>query len=954
MIKAKVPSVVGCFGVVARSSTRTDELLARLAGRGRLVVVGPGGSGKSELLEALRSSLADQAITVYLVEGRRGHGASQQLSLASLSEAGSAPDRPVTVLVDDAHLLEGQALERVLSWWQRCDPAGSRMVLTRRPGPRAAALAGAEEGLDLERERIWLLPLTLTEVANRWARRGARAVGGGLAPPSDPDEAVAWLTWWCASSPRWLDRWIEACMLARGEPIPSLLAAPRVAHPDPPAAFVDAVQTTLAQLSPPAAAFLRFWASVTSLDRDTAVTGAVDPASREASWPRALLQLQQNGQRLLDELVATGLVVPAPEPAVVPAVAATLQSLGAGQDRPQLASLLLDRLGDPDPDPDPAHRDPSVSTGPGADVELHAWLWQHSLLPGHPDALDTYDRAAFAAQQQGRFVRARLWLELALAHSGGHPSTHGPDPLDGLLPDDESSGHDPLDTPTAERSLRQRRRGWARAAARAALDQGDAAGALRLADAAGDAALVAALSGARGWWPQAANQYRRLATSGLRNRSGTQAAPGGRAAADLAALAHLASEGRASIVRAQAHRDDQPEPRSLFDAACRQFVLGATALEQGQAGLEALLEAAEVLAQIPSLVPLPETPHAVAAVAAAQNRDPARGELLLRQARREGVGGHHLDDRHDTLLAWVLLRSGQLGEAAALVDKLLGRSLTPRERLVTLSVGAALARRAASLTRQQEVWRAAEPLFTRAPREGWTLPALAELAVVGTKLGDPVAWAWLERTTAEHSTPTANLWAVSLAWNRLQAALVGGRPTADVRDGAEAVQRLVSAFPSLSGLGPAARCWAHLHEHGLGSGAGGRAQVDAATEGLQACGLSWDASQLASHAAVRGADPADARSLLEQARRLRGELSWGSAGGPDPTPRRGGVSFELTPREREVAQLFLEGHTYKEMSALLFTSVKTLERHVTNMRTKIGARDRANFMASLRDYLGRN
>jgi DNA-binding CsgD family transcriptional regulator len=82
----------------------------------------------------------------------------------------------------------------------------------------------------------------------------------------------------------------------------------------------------------------------------------------------------------------------------------------------------------------------------------------------------------------------------------------------------------------------------------------------------------------------------------------------------------------------------------------------------------------------------------------------------------------------------------------------------------------------------------------------------------------------------------------------------------------------------------------------------------------------------------------------------------------DPPPRGDGlagnlvtdrVAFELTPREREVATLFLEGHTYKEMSALLFTSVKTLERHVTNMRTKIGASDRASFLAALRQYLER-
>jgi DNA-binding NarL/FixJ family response regulator len=54
-----------------------------------------------------------------------------------------------------------------------------------------------------------------------------------------------------------------------------------------------------------------------------------------------------------------------------------------------------------------------------------------------------------------------------------------------------------------------------------------------------------------------------------------------------------------------------------------------------------------------------------------------------------------------------------------------------------------------------------------------------------------------------------------------------------------------------------------------------------------------------------------------------------------------GDDFDLlTPRELEVLKLIAEGHTSKEIAAMLVISIKTVARHRTNMLDKLGMRDR--------------
>ena len=55
------------------------------------------------------------------------------------------------------------------------------------------------------------------------------------------------------------------------------------------------------------------------------------------------------------------------------------------------------------------------------------------------------------------------------------------------------------------------------------------------------------------------------------------------------------------------------------------------------------------------------------------------------------------------------------------------------------------------------------------------------------------------------------------------------------------------------------------------------------------------------------------------------------------TPLPGSI---LTPREEEIVKLIAEGNSAKEIAAILFISIKTVDRHRANILAKLGMRDR--------------
>jgi DNA-binding CsgD family transcriptional regulator len=60
----------------------------------------------------------------------------------------------------------------------------------------------------------------------------------------------------------------------------------------------------------------------------------------------------------------------------------------------------------------------------------------------------------------------------------------------------------------------------------------------------------------------------------------------------------------------------------------------------------------------------------------------------------------------------------------------------------------------------------------------------------------------------------------------------------------------------------------------------------------------------------------------------------------------------LSDREREVAELLLQGMPYRDIGSQLFISAKTVEHHVARIRRRLGAESRSELISMLRAILG--
>jgi DNA-binding CsgD family transcriptional regulator len=316
--------------------------------------------------------------------------------------------------------------------------------------------------------------------------------------------------------------------------------------------------------------------------------------------------------------------------------------------------------------------------------------------------------------------------------------------------------------------------------------------------------------------------------------------------------------------------------------------------------------------------------------------------MLLERAIDTGVGGPAAAPRHRLLLAWVRLRAGRFDTAVAELAGGAPSAVNGRDRLLVAALEAGLARRSGDIGRLRSAWAQAEHVLARRAVDLFHVEPLEELLVAATRLRqtrrlEPVLDA-LQAALDGLGRPVA--WQVALGWARLQIAIAADDDPAGIAT-AEALAGLAPAGHRQRAQCEAAAQWAQVL-----AGAVDVDLVGAALDALSGAQLPWEASRLAGQAAIRATDATAARRLLERARELSSvEVQLDETRGLTPT---GGLSE----REIEVAQLVVAGRTHREIGGQLFLSPKTVEHHVARIRTKLGATNRAEFLAALRTVLG--
>jgi DNA-binding NarL/FixJ family response regulator len=118
---------------------------------------------------------------------------------------------------------------------------------------------------------------------------------------------------------------------------------------------------------------------------------------------------------------------------------------------------------------------------------------------------------------------------------------------------------------------------------------------------------------------------------------------------------------------------------------------------------------------------------------------------------------------------------------------------------------------------------------------------------------------------------------------------------------------------------------------------GARLEIDAAREEYARLGASRDAARLG-EALDEPSAAADATHGAAAPRPGNAtDAGSGSTGTPTPAAR----ARHLTPRELEVLRLVAAGKTNKAVAAELFISERTVDRHVSNILTKLDVTSRA-------------
>ncbi|MCU1544903.1 MAG: hypothetical protein JWP30_3 [Homoserinimonas sp.] len=364
-----------------------------------------------------------------------------------------------------------------------------------------------------------------------------------------------------------------------------------------------------------------------------------------------------------------------------------------------------------------------------------------------------------------------------------------------------------------------------------------------------------------------------------------------------------------------------------------------------------LVRASDMMTAAAVTSPLPEFPAALAATVALHSGDLESADSIICDALAGGQCGAAARPRLLLLHAWVAMREDRLEQSRSTINEATasGSDLVPRDALLLCALEVALARRADDGPALVRAWQRARRRILHVSVDLYSLLPLGELLIAATRLREVSqlephladAWKLLKRL----GDPP--LWSVPLHWAAVQAAILAERP-GDLAPHAAALVRASEKSHLASVLAAAGRVWVSVL-----AGDVQVAAVEDAARALARVGMSWEGSRLAGHAAARTRERVDMTRLLACARSLHpragttmsAEVTQEATSkiAPSPPSEESGLS----PREREVAQLVLNGKTYGEIGEAIFISPRTVEHHVARIRRHLGVATRSELLAKL-------
>ena len=422
--------------------------------------------------------------------------------------------------------------------------------------------------------------------------------------------------------------------------------------------------------------------------------------------------------------------------------------------------------------------------------------------------------------------------------------------------------------------------------------------------------------------------------------------------------------GDAAAARASLNVDASGPPTSTARAA-RGLGEGLLAtLEETYPTAIARL-AQSVSGQAPAVV-TPDTPAALVTLVALHGGDSVRARSVIgRAVRNTGADGGFAAPRHALLLGWARMLDGQLAAAGAAGPELADASAEPlhrRDALWAAALQTAVARRAGDSGAVQKHWYAAVEVLTEYSVDLFALLPLGELWVAAARLRqvDLVQPALDEAFAVLERLGNPPLWSVPLHWAGVHAGILANSPGAVAPHG-QALTAAAAISPFARALANAGRTWLRVLANHVDAD-----EVTSAARGLTQFGLTWDATRLASQAALQTPDGRVSGAMLQLARDLKLDASSGADAAAEPSAsgtgppnvaapqRQSSAAREsrLSDREREVAELLLQGMPYRDIGSQLFISAKTVEHHVARIRRRLGAESRSELISMLRAILG--